>query len=435
MDNKKTVSQRQKIIEKGNYGMFNKPLAQHIGLEAAVVLDFLIYKYDYFVVDQKEYIKIGDFKAFYVTYADIEEATLINKQKLGRNRVSNPLNILEKAGLIQRNTSQKSKMKRTTYYIIFFDRINMAIDKAHDSQLKMRRDKKKKKELEINITIDNNPSNFENFIKEMTLNLLGDSKPIGNNKLQNGSIEDVRLSVQELPDVHINNNKINNNTMIENLEKENDLTTNNEPQGKKSLDATSVANNLKNTGEELTKAFPDLKGDIQNTMKHLVTKSLENIVEKANDDDLVDDADEIIEELTYNLRGAIITPFEFFLSFKNHLLKDKFKNFDFSEEDGELIYYLIICNPLFEDEDTSYEDRKRDVKRIRKESPGITNEEISIELAYDQSSLGDQYDIINEKIYDNYYRIIKGDRKARFGNLFVGIEERSKNYALNMDLY
>lgn len=68
---------------------------------------------------------------------------------------------------------------------------------------------------------------------------------------------------------------MNKNMKVENLEKENDITTDN-----KSLGVSSVVNDLKKTGEELTKAFPDLKGDIQNTMKHLVIKSLENVVDE-----------------------------------------------------------------------------------------------------------------------------------------------------------
>lgn len=429
MDNENTTSQRQKIIKKGNYGSFHKPLAQHIGLEAAIVLDFLIYKYDNFVDIEKEYINIGGYKAFYITYSDIEEATTIKKQKLGRNRDSNPLKILEDVGLIKRNTSQININKRRTYYILYFDRIIMAMDKALDSQLKKRKEKSKKKEIENNITIDNDPSNFNNFINNMTQITSDDSKPIDSSKLQNGSPVDVGLAVQELPDVHITNNKITNNRK-KNMKKKKDLTTNNKPE-----QASSVANDLKIAEEELIETFPDLKEDIKETMKHAIAKSIMSMVEKSKYKDLDDDADEIISELTVNLRNAVITPFEFFLRFKNYLLKDKFKNFDFSEEDDILINNLIIQNPLFEDEYPSYDDRKTDVKRLREENPGITNDEITYELERDQFSFEDQYDIINEKIYENYYRIIIGDRKARFGNLFVGIKERSENYALHMDSY
>ena len=429
MDNKIKESQRQKIIAKGNYGSFHKPLAQHIGLEAAIVLDFLIYKYDIFVDIVKEYINIGGYKAFYITYADIEEATTINKQKLGRNRDSNPLKILEDVGLIKRKTFLKGKIKRRTYYIIYFDRIIMVMDKTLDSQLKKRKEESKKKEIENNITIDNDPSNFNNFINNITHINLDDSKPTGSNKLQNGSLVDVGLAVQQLPDEHITNNKITNK-IKKRIKTKKDLTTNN-----KREEASSVANDLKKTEEELIKTFPDLKEDIKETMKHAITKSIMSTVEKSKWEDLDDDADEIISELTVNLRSAVITPFEFFLKFKNYLLKEKFKNFDFSDEDELLINNLIIYNPLFEDEYSSYDERKRVVKRIREETPGITNDQIIHELEYDQFSFEDQYDIINEKIYANYYRIIIGDRKARFGNLFVGIKERAGNYALNMDSY
>ena len=98
-DNK---SERQKIIDRGNFGMYHKPLAQEIGLNAAIILDFLIYKYDYFVREKKEFVSYGKYKAFFITYQDIEDGTTIKVSTLSRNKASNPLVILEKYGLIKK---------------------------------------------------------------------------------------------------------------------------------------------------------------------------------------------------------------------------------------------------------------------------------------------------------------------------------------------
>ena len=119
------ISERKKIEDKGNYGTYNKSIANNIGLEAAIVLDYLLERYDYFVEKMNNYKVMNGEKAFYVMQNDLFSNICIKKRKFFSTTRSNPLVRLEKKGLIKRVVVIENKIRKT-FFIINFKTIDKA---------------------------------------------------------------------------------------------------------------------------------------------------------------------------------------------------------------------------------------------------------------------------------------------------------------------
>jgi hypothetical protein len=375
-------SERQKIIDKGNFGMYHKPLAKLIGLEAAVLLDFLIYKYDYFVGKKGKYKMIGNYKAFYITYSDIEEATCIKVSKLGRNIESNPINILIGLGLIFKKTIQATQLK-TTYYVLFFKKIQEAYDEALLKQDMKRKAKKQSKDEKTNELLKSKNKLIDEFIEINLIAPKNNLKTYNNSILQNCSMDDVKTPPLIVQNQHITKNKKTKNKMTKN----NILTS-------------------KNTDEN---TFSD--EEVDDMLSHKNSLQALNYVNP-----------DILYQAIVNVREGAITPKDFFNTIVDDIIKDKFKGFKISVEDELLINELIINNPMF--------DIKDDY---------LTENDIINEFNDEDDFNNDKYDLhynrLWEKILKNCERINQDKLKARFGNIFVGVKEISDNYAPFIERY
>ena len=103
-----------------------------------------------------------------------------------------------------------------------------------------------------------------------------------------------------------------------------------------------------------------------------------------------------------------------------------------SIEDQLLIYEAIINNPMFEYENEDIEDRDEQIENLKFRNKNISQEDIEIEVDFNKDRYEHLYNHLWEKIFKNCKRINQGTLKARFGNIFVGVLEMSKNYTRNM---
>lgn len=405
-DNK---SERQKIIDRGNFGMYHKPLAQEIGLNATVILDFLIYKYDYFVGEKKEFLSYGKYKAFFITYQDIEDATTIKVSTLSRNKASNPLVILEKYGLIKRKMEYYN-FKKIYYYILFFDKIHKAINLSLQKQENKKVEKKEvdgKWEKKI---AEKRRSEILQLLKEARIPLEDGFKANENKNLHNSSTHDVKTTESEVSNDHIIKNRNNNNKIIKNR--------------------NSPGNtNPKKIKEELSDGFSEEELD-----KMLNPEKYGEIFGYPNCNNSAPQIDhpQLLYKAIYETRLEVMSIQDFFETITGVILKDKFKGFKMSTEDQLLIYEAIINNPMFEYENEDIEDRNEQAENLKLRNKNISQEDIEIEVDFNKDRYEHLYNHLWEKIRKNCQKINEGKLKARFGNVFVGVREFSENYTHNM---
>jgi hypothetical protein len=394
------LTNKEILIAKGNFGRYHKPLAQQIGLEAVVLLEFLVDKYDYFIVKQSKYTMIDKNKAFYITYNDIEEATCINTSKLGRKSKSNPIEILINKGLIMKKTIQLTHLK-TTYYMLFFAKIEKAYDSALAAQKKRRKEEKEAKELKKKTLLESKNKGIDDFLEINLSELKNSSNPNDSLILQNDSMETVKTSALNMQNKPITNNK-RNKRMYK----------------KKKLTSESL----------IEEDYEFTEKEIENMLEY-ETLGVTNVTSKIYDDEdgLINHSDHLYT-LIIETRRSIKTPQVFFDEIVNVIFKDKFKGFKMSIKDELLIYDALINNPLFEDEDDDITARDNAIVVLRNEYNTITEEEILEEIEFDEDKYDIQYNMVWEKILKNCTRIREGKLEARFGNIFVGVREFSANY-------
>lgn len=403
---KPTKTNREILIAKGNFGMYHKPLAQQIGLEAAVLLDFLVYKYDYFIDEKSDYKMIYGCKAFYITHNDIEEGTCIKASKLGRKSKSNPIQILIEKGLIRKITIQASHLK-TSYFILFFKKIEEAYDKALAEQNKSRIEEKKAKDEKIKLLLESDNKIIDDFLEPYLKEHKNSLKPNDSLILQNCSMETVETSPLMVQNLHITKNEITNNK-----KKRKKLTT------EKEIDEESEF-----TDEELTNMFDS------------DTTGLASMSSKIYDDEArfnikLSDMCTLIKDT----RRGTKTPQVFFDEVVNEILINKFKGFKMSTKDEFLINDSLINNPLFEYEDEDIEARDNAIVVLKRLHNNITEEEIQEIIEYDDDKYESLYNMVWEKIMKNCERINEDKLEARFGNIFVGVRELSEKYRPFLDL-
>lgn len=399
---KEKLTNKEILIAKGNYGRYHKPLAQQLGLEAAVLLDFLIDKYDYFVVASDKYKMIDKNKAFYITYNDIEEATCIKTSKLGRKSNSNPIQILVDKGLIRKKTIQMNHLK-TTYYILFFKKIEQAYDKATVERANRRKEEKKVKDEKVRALLESDNNVFTAFVENNLNEAKNSVNPNDSLILQNDSMETVDSTSLIVQKKHITKNKTNRN-----MGKKKQLTS------EKSIDDD----------------YAFTEKDLEN-MYGIDPITSTSINLKFNEENELCDLYTIIKET----RQEIITHRVFFDQIVNVFLKDKFKGFTMSINDEILIYDALINNPLFDYENDDIVARDDAIAALREENDNnITEEEILDEIEFDDDKYDMLYNMVWEKIMKNCERINAGKLEARFGNIFVGVREISENYRPFLDL-
>ena len=119
------ICERKKIRDKCNYGIYNKSIAKNIGLEAAVVLDYLLARYDYNVGKLDKYKLINGRKAFFITQRDLFSNTFIKSRRFLAPTRINPFVRLEKKGLIKRVVLNENNIQKT-YFILNFKTIDKA---------------------------------------------------------------------------------------------------------------------------------------------------------------------------------------------------------------------------------------------------------------------------------------------------------------------
>ncbi|MEZ7500809.1 hypothetical protein QO200_19005 [Flavobacterium sp. Arc3] len=397
---KQTKTNKEILIAKGNFGRYHKPLAQQIGLEAVVLLEFLVDKYDYFIVKQSKYTMIDKNKAFYITYHDIEEATCINTSKLGRKSKSNPIEILINKGLIMKKTIQLTHLK-TTYYTLFFAKIEKAYDSALAAQNKRRKEEKEAKELKKKKLLESTNKGIDDFLEINLSELKNSSNPNDSLILQNDSMETVKTSALNMQNKPITNNK-RNKRMYK----------------KKKLTSESL---IEEDYEFTEKQLEDMLGE-----NYFRAPGINSTIYD-DEDGLINHSDHLYT-LIIETRRSIKTPQVFFDEIVNVIFKDKFKGFKMSIKDELLIYDALINNPLFEDEDDDIIARDNAIVVLRNEYNTITEEEILEEIEFDEDKYDIQYNMVWEKILKNCTRIREGKLEARFGNIFVGVREFSANY-------
>jgi hypothetical protein len=404
---KQTKTNKEILIAKGNFGRYHKPLAQQIGLEAAVLLDFLVDKYDYFIVEKGRYTMINKTKAFYITYNDIEEATCINTSKLGRKSKSNPIEILINKGLIGKKTIQISHLK-TTYYMLFFDKIEQAYDSALAAQNKRRKEEKKMKELKIKTLLEGKDKVIDDFLENNLTKLKNSSIPTDSLILQNNRMGTVETSTLITKNKHITKNKI-----TKNKNNKNTLTS-----------ERAIEEDYEFTEKELE----DMLGE-----NYIRGPGINSTIYDDEDKNIIewDDLYPLIKET----RRAIITTQVFFDEIVNVILKDKFKGFKMSIKDELLIYNALINNSLFEDEDDDIMTRDNAIELLSGNDSTISAEEFLEEIEFDDYTYNKEYDMLCEKIINNCTRIQEGKLAARFGNIFLGVREFSANYKSFMEQY
>jgi hypothetical protein len=399
---KQELTKKEILIAKGNYGRYHKPLAQQLGLEAAVLLEFLVDKYDYFIAESGKYRIINKNKAFYITYNDIEEATCIKASKLGRKSNSNPIQILVSKGLIGKKTIQMNHLK-TTYYILFFKKIEQAYDKATVERNNRRIEEKKVKDEKVKALLESDNKGIDDFVEN---NLNEDKNSLNPNDsliLQNDSMETVDSTSLIVQKKHITKNKI-----IKNINKKKKLTS------EKPIDE-----------------------DYKFTVKDLENRFDCDTVKSTSINSTVKDQYELYDLYTLikETRQEIKTPQVFFDQIVNVVLKDKFKGFTMSMKDEMLIYDALINNPLFDYENDDIVVRDNAIALLRKKYDDIiTEEEILDEIEFDDDKYEMLYNMVWEKIIKNCERINAGKLEARFGNIFVGVREISENYRPFLDL-
>jgi len=398
---KKQKTERNKLLDKGNFGTHHKPIAQIIGLNPAILLDFLIYKYDYFINVRKDYEMMGKHKAFYITYGNIEEGTGIKESNLGRKRKLNPIQVLVDAGLIMKKTIQRGYLKQT-YFTVFFKNINVAYDKAVELQNFRRDEKKSLKEEKFKLMMASENNSLGSFLESNIEELKNTPKPNDNLILHNDSMDTVENSASKVQNIHITKNKI-----TKNKKNKNQLTQEKESNEDDSPFTEEEINNMLNPNYSRRSIL-----------------NFEDIEE-----DLFDP--QLLYKAIIKTRTGAQKPLDFFNTIVNGILKDEFKGFKMSVEDELLIYDAIVNNPIFELENEDIEERDEEIEFLRIENENITQEEID----FDEELYEHLYNHLWEKILNNCYRIIDGKLNARFGNIFVGVKEMSENYALLIERY
>lgn len=406
-----SISERKKVINRGDFGMYHKPLAQEIGLNATVLLDFLIYKYDYFVREKKEFVSYGKYKAFFITYQDIEDATTIKVSTLSRNRASNPLVILEKYGLIKRKMAFHN-FKRVYYYILLFDNIHKAFDLSLQKRENKKLEKKKVEDKWEEKIAERRKSELKHLLKEVGIPLEDVFKVNENKNLHNGSTNDVKKTESGMSNDHIIKNRNSKNKIIKN---------------RNSTDKT----NPKNRGKEHSDEFSEEELDrMLNPEKYGEILGYPNCNASAPQIDL-----QLLYKAIYETRIEVMSTQDFFEAITGVILKDKFKGFKMSTEDELLIYEMIIHNPMFIFENEDIEDRDDHIKSLMLRNKNLKKEDIEIEVDFNKDRYEHLYHHLWEKIRKNCQKINEGKLKARFGNIFVGVRERSKNYQPFMERY
>lgn len=403
---KLTKTNREILTAKGDYGTYHKPLAQQIGLEAAVLLDFLVYKYDYFIDKKDEYMIINKHKAFYITHNDIEEATCIKASKLNRKSKSNPIQILVAKGLIRKKTVQVSHLK-TSYYTLFFDKIEEAFDRALVEQNNRRKEKKKVRDEKLKSLLESDNKVIDDFLENTQNEHKTSLKPNENLILQNDSMETVETSSLMVQNKHITKNKITNNN--------------------KNMKKLTSENKLDEDSEFTDKELEDMFDNDTIRATSINSKIFDNEVRP---DIEWNDLYNLIKET----RRGIKTSQVFFNEIVNEFLNDKFKGFTMSTMDEILIHNTLIDNPLFELENEDITERDDAIVELKKRYLNISEEQILEEIEYDDDKHESLYNMVWEKIMKNCERINEDKLEARFGNIFVGVREISENYRPFLDL-
>ncbi|OAD46010.1 hypothetical protein [Polaribacter atrinae] len=401
MKKNKEKSEQNKLLSKGNYGTFYKPIINRIGLESAVILNFLVYKYDYFINDKKEHKIMEGNKAFYITYKDIEEATGVKESKLGRKGNSNPLEILEKEGLIKRKTIQVTQLKKV-YYTVIFDEVNKAYDKALEEQKVRRKERKRIKNEKVKLMLNKRNESIDSLlenakIKPKKVKITNDSLI-----LKNDSTQTVESSVSKVQKLHITKNKKTKNKKIKKKD-----------------------TNLKNTDEN---TFSD--EEINQMLNPQISRS--DIFFSNEDEEELPDP-QLLYDIIFKTRTGLLTSADFFNKIVTIFLKEEFKGYKMSVEDEVLIYESIINNPLFELENEDIEDRDETIEHLKTQN--LTKQEITEEIDFDEEKYEHLYSRLWEKIMSNYLKIKENKLKPRFGNIFVGVKEMSENYAPFIERY
>ncbi|WP_165732385.1 hypothetical protein [Polaribacter sp. 20A6] len=400
-------TEKQKILDIGSFGTYNKPFAINMGMDAALVLNLLIDKYDYWVEEKGEFKNYGKYKAFYITYKDLSEnGEIVSMSKLNRKSGNNPLEILEKAKLIKRY-HEWNNLKRVIYYVLFFENIIKAFEDSLTNLKEKRRiegEVMKSKKIEQD---KERGGEIDNFLKEYGLEgqkslNLSDSK-----KLQNNSTETIRKAASKLQKTPITKNR-----KTKNEKKKKKLT--------KEEGDNAVENDF--SEEELDRMVNHEKYGEVNIYN----------CDESKDDDFDTN---LLYDMIFETRRGFKSVECFFDFIVNVVLKEEFNGFRMSSEDGLLIYEAIVNNPMFKLEDEDIEERDEEMEYLKSQNKDELEENLECMVDLNEERYEHLYNDLCEKIRKNCLRIKKGKLKARFGNIFVGVKEFSENYEPHMKRY
>lgn len=363
---------KNEILDMGNFAPMYIPLALKYTPEAALVLSDLLTANKHFVVVKGEFTMIQGYKAFYYTFEQIELGTGISADRLRRNRANNPLNILEKAGLIAKVKKVIPGRGTINYYILNHSNIRTACAEAAEyrlEKLKAREEakKEKKKEIEVSHTLFENPAKPRAGSTSTKRVLLAD---------QNGTTVEPKWYTSNKQS---NNKQESKNTNLTNL-----------------CEAEVFC-------EDSEASSPEVKLSVENKPK--IASKGKTAKGRYTSHSFIS------EEEKEGFKG----------SWKSKLMDDEDKSQRLSHalanvmldggEDETMVMYNALSNVLlnFEEAD-NFTVSSRDLDLIE-------------DLKY--NSL-EQYEMI-QKMIDNAVLIQIGDKPVRFGNLFVGLREMSES--------
>lgn len=381
-------------FEKG-FNKSSKIMEFELGIEAARLLNTLIYKHNYWS-EKGKYVNLKEGNAFYVTISDLQVETNMKPYT-----ISKAIKKLRNSGLI---TVFKIGLPAKNHYIL--------------------------NEKEI--------LKFESKYK--------DDYEAWSVKLRSKSIEDINRFNEQSKRISkegakfVSENRSESHLDHQSSEKSPTGSSILNPQEGKLLNVTKnkhtknkITNNRKPKKEELTLGEPEQDNHEFSQEELICMMSLENTDCKKIHDDSDDEDFDIYDDLDILLKSVLLeirTPDDFFETVLNKYLSKEFDGFRMSVKDELFIYDCIINNPLFDNEEYDIEEKRKMIINIRQENDDISDREIYDLINFDE--IDNQYIMILEKLYWNIMKIKDGKRIARFGNLFVGIREMSDNYTLVM---
>lgn len=376
-----------------NFNRSSKIMEFKLGIQSARLLSTLIYKYNYWL-ERKKITVLKEGWAFYITIPNLQGETNMKpytiKKAIKQLKTSGLIKV-KKIGLpaknhyiLNRSAIQKFDTKHKRAYKNWLDELYSKADE--DSTRFMDNHTKPSKE---------SMKTFTKYISEHRI------KP----QLAEKSPTRELVSAQQEGELSTVTKNKNTNIKI--------------AKNKKLTQGNQVVEDDGFNDEEVAAMFSNLEDKYKNSK-----------IEYYDEDDL--DYYANLEKLIKYTRSGVKSPKDFFEAVLNTYLKKEFDGFNMSEEDEQLIYDCIINNPLFESEYSDIEDRLEEISNIKRDNVGITDDDIYDLMEFNDWDFGRQYEMIVEKLDKNMVKIKKGDRKARFGNLFVGIKEMSENYAKDM---